>query len=163
MSIPTEREPIGLAKHDDSPEERCCFCRARTFYWTLENSKVTSNSVACCTNCSRRAYHEDLPSKAEWCRRESIADHSLGARDVPPPKKSNPYVSTQTLDSVIAEILLPYHKNHVQCPHGGCRSCIDKQEKEPGKCHCELWRLLGPAMHRPDCLEFFPGGLRRHP
>jgi hypothetical protein len=79
MSIRVAKEP-----HPELPYERCCFCRAPTPFWT--DFGDPRDAVACCEACARRAYVRDVPSKAQWCRRESITDHTYGARHLEPPK-----------------------------------------------------------------------------
>jgi len=70
------------------PNERCCFCRAHTNFWTLypDPCKVTGESVACCEACAARAHREDLPTKEQWIRNERICDRRPHAASVPPPK-----------------------------------------------------------------------------
>lgn len=85
MTIFVERED-----HPELPFERCCFCRHATPFWALwpDGAKVTGESVACCQACAARAFREDLPTKEQWMRRESICDHRFSARPVPPPKST---------------------------------------------------------------------------
>jgi len=86
-----EREPRDVAVWGQ--QERCCFCRAATTFWTLhpDPCKVTGKSVACCEACAERGHREDLPTKEQWMRRERIADHSYAAqhqKPIPPPKNT---------------------------------------------------------------------------
>ena len=66
--IRVEREPEGFGP----PYEKCCFCRKPTPTW------YRPKDVAVCPSCARRADHEDVPSKEEWCRRERIATPTIG-------------------------------------------------------------------------------------
>lgn len=59
-----QRDKAARAYFD---REKCCFCRNLTSFWCKEKD------VACCERCARFAKLEDVPSKAEWCRRERIA------------------------------------------------------------------------------------------
>lgn len=68
MSIPLTRDPDG------PPYERCCFCRARTAYWTDLPDRDPGKQVACCPKCAKKATPKDVPSKKTWWRREVIAE-----------------------------------------------------------------------------------------
>lgn len=70
MSVLTEMEPDAVGFWG---MERCCFCRTQTSHWTTQAGKVTGGSVACCPKCALVAEPADVPTKAEWCRRETIA------------------------------------------------------------------------------------------
>jgi len=48
------------------PIENCCFCRRETTFWYQKQ-------IACCKDCASRANKEDMPTKAQWIRRERIA------------------------------------------------------------------------------------------
>lgn len=50
--------------------ERCCFCRDETRYWVTPG--FGGELVACCPTCAKVAEIKDLPTKAEWCRRERV-------------------------------------------------------------------------------------------
>lgn len=66
---------VGLAL-DEDPDgavERCCFCRVRTAFWTKLSDREPGQQVACCQACAAKAEVKDVPSKTDWCRRESIA------------------------------------------------------------------------------------------
>jgi len=66
--IRVESEPAGAGP----PYERCCFCRKPTNTW------YKPKDVAVCPTCAGRANPVDVPSKAEWCRRERIATPTIG-------------------------------------------------------------------------------------
>lgn len=66
--IPIERE-----SDNDPAEERCCFCRIPTKFWTRVSGRKCGQQVACCESCASRASERDIPSKHDWCRRELIA------------------------------------------------------------------------------------------
>lgn len=65
--------------------ENCCFCRKPTSYWT--GKEASASSVACCFDCARFARPQDIPAKADWCRREGIAMHAEG---MPAAHSANP-------------------------------------------------------------------------
>lgn len=50
--------------------EACCFCRNGTAMWV--SNVAPKQSVACCAKCATVADVADLPTKAEWMRRERI-------------------------------------------------------------------------------------------
>lgn len=54
--------PVTEDRHD--VRERCCFCRAETYFW------ATSNDVACCETCAKNHTPAELPSKKTWVDRE---------------------------------------------------------------------------------------------
>lgn len=45
-------------------QERCCMCRSPTRYWHR-------SGVALCCTCARITPLVELPTKAEWCAKES--------------------------------------------------------------------------------------------
>ena len=47
--------------------ERCCFCREKTRW------RFAPKDVAVCMQCADVAMIKDVPSKADWLRREKIA------------------------------------------------------------------------------------------
>lgn len=53
--------------------ERCCFCREPTPFWT-QLGRRPGDEVACCEKCAKRAYPPDVPSKRVWVRREMIVN-----------------------------------------------------------------------------------------
>ncbi len=69
MSIPYKKE----ADEVSLPEEKCCFCRIPTNYWTDLPDRQPGEQVAICLHCAGRAEPKDIPTKKHWCRRERIA------------------------------------------------------------------------------------------
>ena len=45
--------------------EHCCICRAKTNYW------YTPKDVALCPDCAKTTHLAQVPTKAEWCAKES--------------------------------------------------------------------------------------------
>lgn len=70
--IPVKAEPRS-SPTVSFEQERCCFCRARTSFWTEMPDRKPGDQVACCEGCARQAFPADVPSKRVWCRREDIA------------------------------------------------------------------------------------------
>lgn len=68
--------------HDGSSDqdlrERCWFCRRMTPFW------ATNFDIAVCEQCAGRAYPDDLPNKAQWLRRERIAEPDFRVSIGPP-------------------------------------------------------------------------------
>lgn len=56
--------------------------------WTDITTREPGEQVACCIECARRGYEEDVPTKEQWCRRERIADRSFMGRPLDPPRRS---------------------------------------------------------------------------
>lgn len=54
-------------------QERCAICRTPTRTWTALPKRKAGEQVALCSVCAAYAKPEDIPSKADWCRREEIA------------------------------------------------------------------------------------------
>jgi len=72
----TPLAPLGLPlvpDPDGEAVERCCFCRARSLTWTNLPDRAPGEQVACCAKCAARARPSQVPSKREWCERETVA------------------------------------------------------------------------------------------
>jgi hypothetical protein len=65
---------IPVVRTQDRDFDLCCFCRHRTGMWTDLPDREPGEQVACCDSCASRAEPEDVPTKAEWFRREKIAN-----------------------------------------------------------------------------------------
>lgn len=65
MPVPIERPPKG-----EESLERCCLCREYTGLWTAIRSRTPGEQVACCHNCANVHTPQEVPSKAEWFKRE---------------------------------------------------------------------------------------------
>jgi len=67
--------PIPI-EQESNPEERCkepcCFCRARTTWWTDIRHRSPSAQVACCEDCADQWRQMDVPSKSYWFAREKL-------------------------------------------------------------------------------------------
>ena len=59
------KEPDG-----DEPLERCCFCRVTTPYWTSIKGRKLNKQVACCEACAKSHKVAEVPTKADWCKKE---------------------------------------------------------------------------------------------
>lgn len=89
MPVPVATEPKN-SPTSTMDMERCCFCRAKTAFWTELPERKPGDQVACCEACAKQAWPLDVPSKRVWMRRENIAvpttfgDRAMG-RGVRPP------------------------------------------------------------------------------
>jgi hypothetical protein len=68
--VPVKKQPKG----EGPPYERCCFCRARTSYWTKLKNRSPGAQVACCPGCSAIYPQRAVPSKKAWCEAERLAE-----------------------------------------------------------------------------------------
>lgn len=72
--------PIPIQREDDKQmrsweRERCCFCRRQTMFWATDSfGKVTGQSPACCEGCASVFEPHQMPTKAEWVKRERAID-----------------------------------------------------------------------------------------
>jgi hypothetical protein len=72
MPVPIHEEVDDeLTRNTD--QEKCCFCRDQTAWWTSLPNRKPGAQVACCPHCASRADPKEVPSKTAWCRRERIA------------------------------------------------------------------------------------------
>lgn len=62
MPLQVTKEPSGTLC--SGVMERCCLCRAETRFW------FTPKDVALCEDCSKAAEAKDIPSKADWFKKE---------------------------------------------------------------------------------------------
>lgn len=67
LMIETTRDPDG---HLFLYQERCCFCRVRTPYWTALKDRKPGEQVACCLVCAKIHSPSSVPSKRKWCDSE---------------------------------------------------------------------------------------------
>jgi hypothetical protein len=71
MPIPIHQEEEDV----NFPQEKCCFCREATPWWSAIPDRKPGEQVAICPHCASRCGPVDVPTKKEWCRREDIAKH----------------------------------------------------------------------------------------
>lgn len=66
--------PVNVEKEIDTwfnCVEHCCICRAKTRFW------FTKKDVALCKSCAEKVDEKDIPSKQEWCEKESKLSDSF--------------------------------------------------------------------------------------
>lgn len=73
--------PVYLDPYDDANaisriSEKCCICRHPTLYW-YKSPVGLQETVAVCQFCADVADPSDVPSRAEWFRREKVVKESL--------------------------------------------------------------------------------------
>ena len=65
-----KNKPIPL--EEGETEERCCFCRTATKFWTDIKSRQRRHQVACCNPCAITFRQLDVPSKKYWFLLEEV-------------------------------------------------------------------------------------------
>lgn len=69
-TVPLKREPPGISR-GSWDWERCCFCRARTPFWTAMAARTPGEQVACCETCAAVKAPAQVPTKKDWFDKEA--------------------------------------------------------------------------------------------
>ena len=60
-------------------QERCCFCRNHTRFWTTIAQRTPGQQVACCPECAASHVARQVPTKHAWCVAERHLSEIPGA------------------------------------------------------------------------------------